>query len=111
MRDWISCSAGLPRAEDADEAGRVLVWHRYQGAMFSRWDRVAENRFHSHWTPVRIADDAWISKAMRAPTQQDADAYGCVLVRSALDGVHMAGWRQARADAAILAWLPLPDPP
>lgn len=48
--DWVPVEERMPKAEDADKEGCVIVWHAYQGAMITGWRRVAENRFISHWT-------------------------------------------------------------
>lgn len=111
MDEWTSCEDELPGEADADEEGRVFVWHAYQGVMLSRWDRVTENRFHSYWMPIRLTAQAWIPKTLRTPKAEDADAQGCVLVRHAHEGIRITGWHQVMYDSGIMDWRTLPAPP
>ena len=79
--------------------------------MLACWDRVADNRFHSHWMPLHLTPGSWIPKTKRTPEATDADAYGCVLVSHAHEGVRVTGWHQVKSDGGITDWQPLPDPP
>ena len=83
----------------------------FQGVMLACWDRVADNRFHSHWMPLHLTPGSWIPKTKRTPEATDADAYGCVLVSHAHEGVRVTGWHQVKSDGGITDWQPLPDPP
>lgn len=47
--EWIDVRDHLPTIEDADSTGRVMVWHALNGAMFTGWHRLEENRFITHW--------------------------------------------------------------
>ena len=51
MKDdqWIDKEKRLPTAEDADEEGLVLAWHRYQGTMLTGWFRAADSKMFTHW--------------------------------------------------------------
>ena len=51
MKDdqWIDKEKRLPTAEDADEEGLVLAWHRYQGTMLTGWFRVVDSKMVTHW--------------------------------------------------------------
>ena len=51
MKDaqWIDKEKRLPTAEDADEEGLVLAWHRYQGTMLTGWFRVVDSKMFTHW--------------------------------------------------------------
>lgn len=108
---WIACGEAMPTRADANEDGRVFVWHTFQGVMLACWDRVADNRFHSHWMPLHLTPGSWIPKTKRTPEATDADAYGCVLVSHAHEGVRVTGWHQVKSDGGITDWQPLPDPP
>ena len=46
--EWIDVRDHLPTIEDADSTGRVMVWHTLNGAMFTGWHRLEENRFITH---------------------------------------------------------------
>lgn len=46
---WIDKRIRPPTAGDADHAGCILVWHRYQGVMVSDWRNAIQNRYITHW--------------------------------------------------------------
>lgn len=97
---------------DGDENGKIFAWHAFQGVMLTRWDRLKENRFHVYWMPICAeTDEKWIARETRLPTSDDADAYGCVLVRDCYNGNRITGWRQLASDGGITVWQRLPDPP
>lgn len=56
---WIQAKERLPKKEDADKFGCVIVWHTYQGALITGWHQVPNNRFMTHWmpTPKKPQDD------------------------------------------------------
>lgn len=110
--DWIPCGEKQPVEADGDKNGKIFVWHAFQGVMLTRWDRLAENRFHAYWMPIHSATkDKWILRGTRLPTAADADACGCVLVWDCHEGNRITGWHQPASDGGITAWQRLPGPP
>ena len=108
---WISCGDKLPKQQDGDENGKVLVWHRLQGAMLARWDRITDNRFYDFWMRIQPLERKWISIKQQTPTAADADIYGCVLVKDRHNGHRVTGWHQPEMDGGITDWQRLPRSP
>lgn len=108
---WICKSQREPTEQDADERGKILVWHRYQCGMLFAWDSICRNRFITHWTPICAMDEDWIEVRTRKPTAQDADALGCVLARHAVDGVTVIGWHQIPDNTSYTHFAKLPPAP
>lgn len=54
---WICAMEHLPTAEDADDWGCVLVWHRYQGPMITGWRQVQNNGHMTHWQRTPAAPE------------------------------------------------------
>ena len=106
---WRSVHSGMPGADDADERGNVLVWHRYQHGMLCAICEVRRNRFITHWMP--IAEMEWTDMRCRAPVAEDADEMGCVLAVSRVDGIVVTGWRQAAGDGAYTHYARIPGKP
>lgn len=101
----------MPSAADADEHGRVLVWHQYQHGMLCAWDGACRNRFITHWMPISGLCGKWIDVRRRRPTIEDADAMRCVLARHAVDGVTVIGWFQIPGNVFYTHFARLPDAP
>ena len=53
----------------------------------------------------------WISSRESAPTAEDADAQGCVVVWHAYNGVMVAQWRQVAESVYFTHWMRPPGPP
>ena len=47
----------MPRKDEIGPNGRVIVWHRYNGAMISTTFQLRENQFMSHWMPYPDAPE------------------------------------------------------
>lgn len=108
---WLCKRERPPAADDADENGRVMVWHRYQYGMLYVWDGVCRNRFITHWMPLCAFDDKWIDVRLRKPTLKDADALCCVLARHVVDGVTIIGWFQIPDNTSYTHFARLPEAP
>ena len=108
---WICKDEQMPNAADADERGRILVWHRYQHGMLYAWDGVHSNRYITHWMPISRLCGTWIDIRKRRPTAEDADAIGCVLARHVIDGITVIGWHQLHSSAFYTHFARLPDAP
>lgn len=108
---WICKSQREPTAQDADQRGKLLVWHKFQCGMLYPWDGVCRNRFITHWMSICAMDGCWIDVRTRKPTAQDADALGCVLARHVVDGVTVIGWNQIPGCASYTHFARLPDHP
>lgn len=109
-KGWFCKKERPPAVDDADENGRVLVWHRYQCGMLYAWDGVCRNRFIAHWMPLH-AISQWIDVRTRAPTAEDADALRCVLARHTIDGIVIIGWFQIPGNTSYTHFARLPDAP
>ncbi len=108
---WICKDEHPPAAEDADENGRVLVWHQCQYGMLWAWNEVNRCRFITHWMPLCALDKEWIDVRTRKPAPEDADALRCVLARHTVDGVIVIGWFQIPGDTSYTHFARLPDAP
>lgn len=108
---WFCKKERLPDADDADENGRVLVWHRYQHGILYAWDGVCRNRFITHWMPLCSFESAWIDARKRKPTIQDADALRCVLARHSVDGIVVIGYFQIHDQSPYTHFARLPNAP
>lgn len=108
---WICKNEQSPTAADADDRGRVLVWHQYQYGMLYAWDDVYRNRFITHWMPISRLFEKWIDVRKRKPTPEDADAMRCVLARHAIDGITVIGWYQLLGRTSYTHFARLPDAP
>ena len=55
----------------------------------------------------------WINKYDRMPGEDDADAYGCVMIWDRLNGARITGWRNAQelGREAVTHWAVLPEGP
>lgn len=53
----------------------------------------------------------WIDTRKRQPTEDDADAQGCVLVWDVNNGARTAGYRQVRPGSTLSHWRRLPPGP
>lgn len=49
---WINKHRRLPRPEDTDDHGCVLVWHVYQGCMVQGRHSLINNGMITHWQPL-----------------------------------------------------------
>lgn len=106
--DWIEMSRS-PIARECPDAP-VIVWHVYSGAMVERLERAMKNRFMTHWR--EIDNGAWIDARERKPTQEDADAYDCVISQDVWGEVAMAGWHRFDREPRLARWqTPPPAPP
>lgn len=41
----------IPREDECGPNGRIIVWHRYNGAMVANTHQLAENQFMEWWMP------------------------------------------------------------
>lgn len=46
-----------PKPEDCGPNGRIIVWHRYNGAMIANVQQLAENHFMGWWMPYPEAPE------------------------------------------------------
>lgn len=53
----------------------------------------------------------WIETAMRKPTAEDADAYGCVLAYHLMQGTMIIGWHVVASGHYYTHWRRMPEPP
>lgn len=109
---WVSVQDRLPEECDGDADGKVLVWHEIQGVMLCRWEKVRENRFHSHWMVIEgFAKGKWVDAHEKKPTKADADVFQCILAMNRHDEHHVTGWHQVHDGGTITQWQRLPDAP
>ena len=107
---WVRYSERLPEERDADEDGKILVWHKHQGAMLAQW-RWRKNDFTLCWGRLsEWTDGRWIRKEERMPTGEDADEYGCILIKDRHGDCHIRVKEMAK-DSDVVMWARLPDAP
>lgn len=110
---WKSLEEAEPGMEDADKNGRILAWHRHNGAMLIHpaITRTTAREFITHWQPTpRTSDGRWVSFADRGPEAEDCDAQGCVLAWEPGHGaqvVHRGNLENGRYSR----WMRLPGKP
>lgn len=104
--------ARQPSRADGDEAGHVIVWHMYQGAMLAHWQH-CDNSFFLYWMSAReyISARAWIKAMEKPPDECDADAQGCVLVRDSHSEVRVVNRHLVCESRTFKYWLSLPGLP
>ena len=49
--EWIHVSKRKPRPEECGPNGRIIVWHRYNGAMITNVPQLEENHSTEWWMP------------------------------------------------------------
>lgn len=55
--EWIRVNERLPVAEDCGPNGRIIAWHRYNGAMIANAHQLRDNRFMRWWLPYPKAPE------------------------------------------------------
>lgn len=60
---------------------------------------------------MRMANEGWIDKSQCLPTEQDADAFGCVEAWHIFNGVFITGWQRIAEERFFTHWMPTPRPP
>ena len=108
---WIHKNNRLPKAEDGDADGKVLVWHAYQGVMLTDWLACSKNPFCVYWMRTRDGIGQWTKATDRLPVEDDTDAQNCVLVKDRYGSISVTGWHQFNWNSTLTHWQRLPAPP
>ncbi len=54
---WIHVQERKPREDECGPNGRIIVWHRFNGAMISNIHQLMDNRFMEWWKPYPEAPE------------------------------------------------------
>lgn len=49
--EWTDKTIRMPREDEHGPNGRIIVWHRYNGAMIANTYQLSENHFMRWWLP------------------------------------------------------------
>ena len=49
--EWINAQERMPRVDECGPNHRIIVWHRYNGAMIADTYQLTENHFMEWWMP------------------------------------------------------------
>ena len=107
MGAWMSMDI-LPRYDEEEPNRPVLVWHRYQGAVLAGALTLRQNRYNAAWMEI---PDEWIDMRERRPTKEDADQYGCVLVRHRNGDIRIQSYNPRLWSERYECWMRLPERP
>ena len=55
--EWIHVRERMPREDECGPNRRIIVWHRYNGAMIANTHQLAENQFMEWWIPYPKAPE------------------------------------------------------
>lgn len=108
---WTATEKILPRIEDWDGTGKVLIWDVNNGCMIGKKERQRDMLREpvTHWQPI---PRNWIPKSEKMPNIFDADAQGCVLALDMMEGARIIGYNNPTIHTErIVGWQRLPKGP